>query len=607
MKIRHSFVAALCTLLCIALSPLTADAKPKDGQATKLYDQALDEDYLNTDFDAAIKKLNKGIQLCGKSKCSAKVLGKLHVGLGTIYGGGKSDMGRAKASFMAAFEVDKNAQPLEDFMTEELQAVFKKAKAASASSGGSSDKPGGSEEPSGTASEAAGDIDYAPPAEALVNTPLPVYVTVPSDVGVEQVKLRYKPFGGIKWLGVKLAPLGEGFGVMIPCAQITTTGKLRLYIIMKDSEGDPIATAGTLKQPHEIQIKNKIDGDQPALPGQEPPKKCQVKADCPPGFPGCGSSGGGSSDEAKGSGKKKRGTKGWGATCEASKECQAGFICLNGSCEMGEDDSDDDDDSSDGSDDGSPKNYASLGIQLDILALSGAENVCGYVNSSGEYKQEHDNFFCYTDDGEFLGKPAKDKFNEVVGGGALAGARLLVGYDRVLWKGLLAGARIGYAFGGSPDVGSAADRQEECKDNDQASGCRATNASNFLPFHGELRASYMFPKMVGGLIRPYGFLGGGLGQVSAGVPVAVCDTVRSGGDNTGEPFASTQKCKGQAGAKQREVEAYQITGLNFIDLGGGAIFNVYKNWGVNVEAKFMIMLPTMGFVFAPSVAPVFMF
>ena len=151
-------------------------------------------------------------------------------------------------------------------------------------------------------------------------------------------------------------------------------------------EGDPIATAGTLKQPHEIQIKNKIDGDQPALPGQDPPKKCQVKADCPPGFPGCGSSGGGKSDETKGSGKKKRGTKGWGATCEASKECQAGFICLNGSCEMGEDDSDDDDDdSSDSSDDGSPKNYASLGIQLDILALSGAENVCGYVNSSGEY------------------------------------------------------------------------------------------------------------------------------------------------------------------------------------------------------------------------------
>ena len=81
------------------------------------------------------------------------------------------------------------------------------------------------------------------------------------------------------------------------------------------------------------------------------------------------------------------GTKGWGATCEKSKECQAGFICLNGSCEMGEDDSDDDDDddSSSSSDDGSPKNYVSLGIQLDILALSGAENVCGYVNSGGDY------------------------------------------------------------------------------------------------------------------------------------------------------------------------------------------------------------------------------
>jgi hypothetical protein len=608
VKIRPLFIAFICAT-GLLFSATLAVAAPKDAKATKLYDQALDEDYLNTAFDAAIAKLKKAIKLCGKSGCSAKLLGKLHVGLGTVYGGGKGDKARAKQAFADAFNADKNAQPLDDFMTEDLKTLFKEAKSqrGTASGGDKGGDKGGE-----STSSAAGDIDYIPPSEALVNTPMPVFITVPADVGAEQVKLRYKPFGGVKWLSVKLKPLGEGFGAMIPCAQITTTGKLRLYIIIKDSEGDPIATAGTLKHPHIVQIKNKIEDEQPALPGLDPPKKCQVKADCPPGFPGCGEAATKGDKGDKSGSNKQRGSKGWGATCEETKECQSGFVCQNGSCEMGEDDSDGDGDgdSGGGSDDGEPKNYLSLGLQLDILGLSSAEQVCGYMKDNGNWTTEHDNYRCFSENGEFIGRPEKNRGNQVIGGGALAGARLLVGYDRVLYKGFVGGARIGYAFGGYPAVGDDSQERfdEHCKDanGEGKHSCREPG-NNFLPFHGEIRASYFLPKMFDDLFRPYAFVGGGLGAVSAGVELDLCDRMRG----SGEDFDDSQECKIDKttvkGAKERHIEAYQITGLNFIDFGGGAIFNIDKNWGVNVEAKFMIMLPTTGFVFSPSVAPVFMF
>ena len=380
----------------------------------------------------------------------------------------------------------------------------------------------------------------------------------------------------------------DGFGGVIPCSQLSTTGELKLYIIVKDKEGDPIATAGTRKEPLTVEIKNKLDGDQPSLPGQDPPEQCVAKGDCPPDFPGCTPSGGG------------RGDKGWGASCDETKECRAGLVCLNGSCEQGEGDDDDDDDDDDGPS-GAPKNIVSLGVQLDLLALSGAENVCG-VFEDGEFKQELDNYFCYQDDGEFLGKPMDGKFNEIEGGLALAGARILAGYDRVLWKGLAAGIRIGYAFGGSPSVGDAEDRYEECEEDFGSSACREPEAASFMPVHAELRASYFF--LQEGFVRPYAFLGGGIAQVSAGVTVTICDQVKSDG---GSPAEQLDEACGDLGTERDDVEAYQVTGLGFIGFGGGAIFPLYENWGVNVEAKFLFMVPDFGFVIAPSVAPVYTF
>lgn len=606
------FAVAVCVSTLLLAAPRVAHAEPKDQEATKLYTQALEEDYLNVEFDAAVTKLQKAIALCGDAGCSKKVLGKLYIGLGTILSGGKGQHAQAKEAFIKALQIDPGATALQDYMTPDLERVFAEAKQEAGSAtpapvpGPVPVPPGpvptpvpapGGEEP-----RPAGDVPYDPPEEALVNTPLPIFIRVGEEIGVGDAKLRYKPFGGTQWQSVNMQRVGDGFGGIIPCRDLTTTGKVRFYIILKDNEGDQIASAGTLNSPHSVLIRNEIEGDQPNLPGKEPPKKCTGgPADCPPDFPGCGP---GATPPAPGG---QRGNKGWGATCDTTQECKEGYICLNGSCEQGDDGPVDDPKKPSS---GGPKNFVSLNFQLDLLSIGGADDVCGVVKD-GRFSQELDNYFCFhpEDGGEFLGKPADGRFNQIEGGMGLASGRILAGYDRILWEGLTIGTRIGVAIGGSPGLGDAQERFEACRAANSANPnvCREPLASEFLPLHWEIiRAQYTFTSDLHGIdwLYPYVFAGFGVGQVNAGVPVSVCDTVDDDGVLIVGPVDG--RCPENT-VRRDDIGAFQITGLNFIPFGIGSIFQVHEYVGISAELKFMAMLPTTGFVVAPTVAPVVMF
>ena len=56
-----------------------------------------------------------------------------------------------------------------------------------------------------------------------------------------------------------------------------------------------------------------------------------------------------------------------------------------------------------------------------------------------------------------------------------------------------------------------------------------------------------------------------------------------------------------------KVDAYQVTGLGFVDFGGGATYWIVDNFGIAAELKFMIMLPTTGFVISPTLVPTLAF
>lgn len=599
---RARFAFALTSLVLLGAPAIAGAAGEKDAEAMKLHDQAMDEDYLAVEFDKAEKKLKDALKKCGKDGCTEKVLGKLHVALGTVYGGaGKLD--QAKEEFVAALKADPKAALIDALTTPELAKAFKDAqkeagggaKPAAPSGETPAETPG--ETP--TAKKPEGDMAHTPIAEQAVNTPVPIYIEIPDEVGAAKVSVRYKPFGSKKWKSAEMKEVGDGWGVEIPCEDVTTTGDIKYYIIAKDEAGDPVGTAGSLKAPYKVPIKNEID-EAPSLPGRKPPQKCAAKEDCPPGLPGCPSG-------KKGEGEQ-RGDKPWGSSCEESRECSSGLICLNGTCEEGTETGGGEEKPSTGK-----KNLVGLWGQFDLLLINGKE--------TGVCTGEDPSYTCFYPDGseygegQFYGQPADvTGTNGIQGGFAVGGARVLLSYDRLVYQitpkiALNAGLRLGYAFGGSPSSESGPPQIQAAVSPDIPT-TQPQQAKGFLPFHAEARATVMFGDSVltRGKILPFAFLGGGLAQVNASVPVSVCDyrepdgTPVQTGTNQGScvtPAANSRVVK--------NLDAYQITGLNFIGVGGGAIYGITDQFGVAAELKVMFMFTTFGVVFAPNIGPVFAF
>ena len=589
---RSLFAFSLTSLSLLALAAAAHAGGAKGKGAMQLADPAMDEDLLSGEFAKAEKKLNEALKKCGKDGCSNGVLGKLHIALGTVHGGnGKLDL--AKEEFGKALQVDPKAALNDSLTTPELKKAYDEAKKSAGKGGDGGDKGEGGDGGDGGEKpgkkEPKGDIPHTPPAEQAVNTPVPVYVEIPEEVGAEKVTLKYKPFGAKQWKTAEMKPIGDGWGAEIPCEDVTTTGDIKYYIIAKDAAGDPAATAGSLKDPYKVPIKNDIEGDPPSLPGKKAPDACAAKEDCPPGLPGCPNAGG------------KRGDKGWGASCEQTQECSAGLVCLNGSCEEGKDDG------SDGG--GKPggkgkKNLVGLFGQVDLMLISGAENVCS--GDDPAYACFYPSDTPDVGGTQFYGNPAtKAGTNGISGGFGIGGARVMLAFDRTLLEsvGLGAGLRVGYAFGGSPSSDTAPPGG--------TSYPPPLQAKSFLPVHAEARAIY---SPLGGFeekkIRPFVFAGGGIAQVNASVPVTLCDKATYKGDDI--PFASRKSgCPADepsnTGSVPRELEAYQITGLGFVGVGAGATYGLTSSFGVAAELKVMFMVPTFGVVFAPTIGPVFAF
>mgnify|MGYP001550638018 CR=1 FL=1 len=120
---RISF-SSLAVLVAVTLGSLPAVAEPKDKDAGALVKEAMDGDYLSTEFKGAEQKLQKALKVCGKQGCSTKVKAQVHLNLAIVYIAGLKKKDKGNKEMQAAIAEDSAVQLNADFSTPEVEKAF---------------------------------------------------------------------------------------------------------------------------------------------------------------------------------------------------------------------------------------------------------------------------------------------------------------------------------------------------------------------------------------------------------------------------------------------------------------------------------------------------
>lgn len=582
----RSMLRLLIPALLLLVSLPASAQFTRDNAANKKIDEAINKHYLATDFDRAESVLTGTVNAC-EDKCSPQTLAKAWMYVGIVRGSGRNDLAAAKEAFQTAHALDANVKLDAALATPETQAAFAEA-------GGGGAAPATPAEPAG---EPAAAEPAAPAADGLDCTPdvtevetrraIPVQCT--SDAEVTNLELRFKPFGSETWKSLRMERKGKSFRAQVPCDVTQTTGVFRLYVRGKDATGDEIANYGTKTAPIEIQLVEKSEQEPPSFDDADPPERCAAKEICPPDFPGCdsGQSGGGTLD--------------WGASCGNSSECKTGLLCLDGTCETAPSCSTDTDcpvgsceagkcavSGGAGAATGAGKKWwVGLHLAQDLALVSGSQ-VCDTAT------QNEQNFACYLpgnaevpyDSGEFILE--QGNAGNIGSGFVTATTRFLLSVDHAFTANLMGGVRLGYAINGGPPAGKVVEYNET---NPNVADEVLVEGTKFLPYHAEGRLSYWFGSLPLGRkgFRFYAHVGGGLAQVDARVGVKIRDRNRV----EGGPYEEAQ------------LEAWKKLGQGFITAGGGTVFALSPQFGLQLNLNLIYMLPASGLVIQPSLGAVY--
>jgi hypothetical protein len=612
------FFFALATLF--TASAFGDAATEKAAQA--LQKKAIEEDNLNVNYPAAIKKLQAGINKCGADKCGPKLRAALVRDLGAmqVLNG---DVPAGQASFDQAAGMDATMQLDPSYANPTLNGMWaasvKKAGGGGTAPPSTGSSSGGTKPPSGSsggASQPSGDFVHSPPPEALERTPLPVYVEYSGSEKLTRVTVKYKGFGMTDWKPLDLPKVGSGFGALIPCKDVTQ-GNFQYYV-QGYANDDNVATSGSRNKPFVVPVKKEIAGDPPALPGQDPPKQCaeSVGVECPPDFPGCNNpkkDDGEDCDkdnECKSSscvGGKCVSKKSSGEDCEKDDECSSGS-CADGKCAEGQaqkkgagEDCETDGECESGTCKNSkceggakakfPRIWVGVDVGLDLFFLPGGSDVCK-LNAAGNAPLSS-NYYCVDPSGGFnvpgsVGQqnPPADpqswnnaivagKSDQVSGGVAPANLRLMVSFDFAITQNILAGLRAGYTLFTYPGGNSNAP---------------ASPSPAFPPLHIEARFTYLIGKdaLTTPGVKPMVYAGAGVGEFDAKVGVTTILDPTNG--------MVTNPAHIPPGAVQEN--AWLTAGPVFAKVGGGIRYNAGKKFALTVGlAPVFAFGGTAGFMF----------
>jgi hypothetical protein len=598
-------VAILVTWGVASRPALAADPKA-EKEAQALQKKAIEEDYLNVDYAAAVKNLKAAAQRCGADGCKPTVKAAILRDLGSMQIlGGTIDEG--KLSYTQSLGLDSTLDLDPAYKNPQLTALWTDAKKSAAPAPTPTPTPAPTVEAPPPPTSAGGDFNHTPPVEALVRTPLTIYAEYPGTEELVHVIAKYKGFGMTEWKSIELRKLDHGFGGAIPCADVAQ-GPMQYYLQGVNAQNEPVAASGSRTKPITVAVNAQIAGAPAGLPGEPAPAQCEDKSgsECPPDFPGCksGKKAPGA-DCAKGI-ECEAGTctdgkcaelKEAGESCESESECESGS-CSDGKC-VSKKSEGEDCESSDECDSNKCKNgkcaasaalfrrvWLGAGVQADWYIMPAGANVCAVpgVTNGPSYEQpivstststgyscvdSSGNRFPPTDptNGPLVDHDIAPSHDRVTAGPAFGNVRILASIDYALNSSMLVGLRAGYVLRTDPLSG--------------------TLGSPFPPIHIEARFTYLIgkdPLMATG-VAPMVFAGIGAGEFDAYVPVKIDLNAPAAMHVPAAPYNAATPV-----GQPITVNAWQTAGPIFISAGGGARFafttSVAMTAAVRLEGAF---------------------
>ncbi|MEB2313368.1 MAG: tetratricopeptide repeat protein [Sorangiineae bacterium] len=384
------------SVLLVALASAPALAQAGDARAQSLARDAMEQDYLATNFKAAIAKLQTALKSCEKSKCSPATVAKIYASLGTVYSAGLAQKEDAIEAFKAALKNDPSITPDSNYLTGEVQSAFEEAKKASGPAPVVVEK-------------AVAPLTEKPWTEQATWRPVPVYVELPDGIEAARVVTRYKA-PGQDWKELTLQKHGKGYAGYIPCAAVESEGELLYFTTAFDANFDRMASGGSTENPRKIQLKKAIDTRQPSLPDAVPPQECPRPVER--------------------------------LSCETNDDCPGNQACVNLQCV----DKSTVPNPEAGKDQLRKKNWVSLGFSPDLSLVNSTSDACSQA------AQSDGTLSCFFGGGIPVGSDPlpSGSSNSLNGGVATGTMRVTAAYDRVLGTRMTLGLRAGFAFLGPP-------------------------------------------------------------------------------------------------------------------------------------------------------------
>ncbi len=242
---------ALVLAAILAAAPASADRRTEAAALDAI--RRADDDYLQSDFSKAQRRLQVAERTCGEASCTSGTHAALLRDLGTM----EFRLGRAEAaaiSFRRAHKLDASIKLNPDYDAKDLRAAWDAAVASAATP------------------IAGGDFTHRPIAAQSATTPLPVYVEI-ANPDVRSVVVKYRGEGMRTFRRAVLQRKGSGWGGYIACADVVV-GTMRYYVQGFDKDGELAASSGDPTRTFEVPVRETLSGDAPSLPGEDAPAKC---------------------------------------------------------------------------------------------------------------------------------------------------------------------------------------------------------------------------------------------------------------------------------------------------------------------------------------------